>query len=1112
MLFQPTNTSTIRNVSVINAATAKTRQQEETARYFLTAHSRAPELNLFGLPRVCIWPESYNATNMSVASNLSLGNDQVLDPGINIAPPTTSSATAVDKLIGFDSSIGSNPYYFSRVAAGGPNFWYNPAGGILTTGCQRATLDINIPRNVQLLNYLDTLTSTPVPGYGVPGVIGGSFGGGSTGTSKYGPWGMHQILTEIFDYIRLTDLIDSTFTTYTGTSQSGNYRVNGSAPFPYAPPWEQPFGYAFGPGQVVPSYHSTWQTTGVGTLPVPTEVTIHFVALGDANNPILAPEWKGGVVPPGPDITDIHGNLLGGDPGILGLPVPYDDTNITTQPDGTGKVAAGRVAVQAFIYLQWVFPAQWHLTQNPALNFSITGLNGLDIATAGQSTSFSMQGAHISPTTCLQFTANDNMRMDWAASQGEFGIPFSTGYYPPYAMVGSQTSNRILSPVPAGKINGNGGNIGNPTSYVFPFYSSVFTIPTGSNINLNTAAITISLYNGNIVGGAPALGDPNLFSSYKVQIPAGTLPAPVVHVDLANHAKSAYRIIGTQAWRQGYVYDGGTYNATTAPNSYNPDPNVDERWWLMQDGGYLGSTSTLIDSNFISGTSGPTYDVAKSVVISPAWQDARMLLAGSSLNPVPTDAYTGHPLWNTLSNTLAHTLIYTGSFCFPGATQTPLVWGAAPGMTTVGTPNPGNPYQAPADYHDTPFASPWMSNTVVGGSPGAAIANHPGAYTNLGAPGDWDNGVSFWGDGPWINKADEGSFAVANNNQITVPYFGAGNLDSETNWQALFSPNKEIPSAGMFGSLPTGVPNINQLLNYPPEPYQTLLFRPGSGSPAVGGLHHPGEAGYRRDGSSLPGAPPDHVLMDLFWMPIAEPYAISEPYSTAGKINLNYQILPFTYIKRATALRAALAAERIAKSPASDVNGYKTGAIGQGSATPFSNTTSRRLALNLDETTSQFDTKFAGWDVFHSASQICDIFLVPQGYTAATFPAKWYDLSSAGDFALVGDNVREHPYTDIYQKVTTKSNTFTVYYRVQALKQSATSDPAKWTESPTGITGEYRGSTTIERFIDLNEKTSAGVTLIPDAATTLPNPIVASTPNLEGYYKWRVVENHQFAP
>jgi hypothetical protein len=31
-------------------------------------------------------------------------------------------------------------------------------------------------------------------------------------------------------------------------------------------------------------------------------------------------------------------------------------------------------------------------------------------------------------------------------------------------------------------------------------------------------------------------------------------------------------------------------------------------------------------------------------------------------------------------------------------------------------------------------------------------------------------------------------------------------------------------------------------------------------------------------------------------MPVVEPYAISEPLSVAGRVNLNYQIVPFTNI------------------------------------------------------------------------------------------------------------------------------------------------------------------------------------------------------------------------
>ncbi len=39
-------------------------------------------------------------------------------------------------------------------------------------------------------------------------------------------------------------------------------------------------------------------------------------------------------------------------------------------------------------------------------------------------------------------------------------------------------------------------------------------------------------------------------------------------------------------------------------------------------------------------------------------------------------------------------------------------------------------------------------------------------------------------------------------------------------------------------------------------------------------------------------------------MPVAEPYPISEQFSTSGKINLNYAMMPFPYIQRKTGMDA----------------------------------------------------------------------------------------------------------------------------------------------------------------------------------------------------------------
>ncbi|MES2570335.1 MAG: Verru_Chthon cassette protein A, partial [Verrucomicrobiota bacterium] len=128
----------------------------DQVRPFLTAHSRSPELNLWGRPRMTIWP---------VHTDPKLRN------------PT-------DNLLAFCSTLGpghdSRPFLLQRQNA------YSP------------TVDAAIPRNARLYDYLRELTSQPPPGYGKA-----SF------AQKYGG-DRDQILTEIFDYIRTANLRDST--------------------------------------------------------------------------------------------------------------------------------------------------------------------------------------------------------------------------------------------------------------------------------------------------------------------------------------------------------------------------------------------------------------------------------------------------------------------------------------------------------------------------------------------------------------------------------------------------------------------------------------------------------------------------------------------------------------------------------------------------------------------------------------------------------------------------------------------------------------------------------------------------------------------------------------
>ncbi|MDD5348726.1 MAG: Verru/Chthon cassette protein A, partial [Chthoniobacteraceae bacterium] len=234
----------------------------------------------------------------------------------------------------------------------------------------------------------------------------------------------------------------------------------------------------------------------------------------------------------------------------------------------------------------------------------------------------------------------------------------------------------------------------------------------------------------------------------------------------------------------------------------------------------------------------------------------------------------------------------------------------------------------------------------------------------------------------------------------------------------------------------------------------------------------------------------------LFTMPIVEPYPITEPLSTAGRINMNYQMAPFNYITRSTGLRAVLKGERMTIIPDSDAAIYKN--ISGGTTVNYT-THNYRVPLNLDETVKQFANYFtANNDIFRSASQVCDIPLVPSidadGSTVTSFDYATFWSTHR----LTGDNTRERPYATIYPRLTTKSNTFTVHMRVQTLKKLKNTAPATWDEGRDVVVGEYRGSQTIERYVDPNDST------LPDFATD-------SSKSLDDYYKFRVLYTKQFS-
>jgi uncharacterized protein (TIGR02600 family) len=132
-----------------NEGLAKT--EIEGAKFFVTTVSRAPEVSLFNLPKLVCWP-----LHSSAASNRS----------------------AFDKLIAFCGTLNSEPYYFQRQNKDSTTEDY--------TG---------ITRNQILYSYLQKLTDRNTPGFG------GSL------AAKLGI-DRDQVLTEMFDYIRCTNLND----------------------------------------------------------------------------------------------------------------------------------------------------------------------------------------------------------------------------------------------------------------------------------------------------------------------------------------------------------------------------------------------------------------------------------------------------------------------------------------------------------------------------------------------------------------------------------------------------------------------------------------------------------------------------------------------------------------------------------------------------------------------------------------------------------------------------------------------------------------------------------------------------------------------------------------
>ena len=444
------------------------------------------------------------------------------------------------------------------------------------------------------------------------------------------------------------------------------------------------------------------------------------------------------------------------------------------------------------------------------------------------------------------------------------------------------------------------------------------------------------------------------------------------------------------------------------------------------------------------------------------------------------------------------------------------------------------------------------------------------AFTN---GGDFDTGIGYFPDGPYMGKVDEG-FGSTNflGNIGFTPYFA---LRGSVPGGALFSPNRMVPSPVILGSLPVGITgNSTNILT---NAWRTLQFCPNPNSPNATNPVRSTVAGYNAAGKTVTNLVlADHLLLDFFQMPVVQPYPISDPFSTAGKVNMNYQIVPFTHINRDSAMRGVLKPVMITAVDAKWGYDYKlrsifsysdntsqryddstvrlNNLIAYNSTNPATTTFEKNTGqwyfhypIHLSNTLAQFTARFtntSGGDLFRSPSEICALWLYPaqqpttNNLLANTNPATnsagtqivwdannanitawWYGTSTSDMNAksLTGDNIRERPYSYLYPRLTTKSNTYQIHYRVQTLKQTSTAHPSDWGSwidpAAGGISdkmiGESRGSAVIERFIDPSDTT------LPDFATNVSgggSGVSITGQPMDAYYKFRVFNAKQFTP
>lgn len=1251
-------------------------------RFFLTAHSRAPEINIHGGPRVAIWPIA----------------DEVLGPAWR---------TGYDNVISFCSSLGGpgNSYIFRRQDA------------------DSMTVDASLTRNQQVLGYLYNLMSRPYPS-----------GGGSTASfvDKFGSRNAAQILVQIFDYVRSTNLYDGalaptretlmTNDRYRFIAANNNNITDHRQRFIKRDQAES-FRRTFtddrasnrrvlrdddgkirsdevltntampGHGQVVPTRTNIGGETvqGFGRFMTLSEIGLHFICTADGTpdngswripaGPNEGP-YTQPVAPPAPPYPSLTGGVTatgsmydpyspdciysggrtstrltstrippsGGNaevetwaqsgvrgsnffpaqparwfsnyPPLRRARVPlygtnptaasgprsqsqhpgYDPANWNYTLDDAKPLRPGERRVQGLIGLELTVPASGYVGIFPEFCIRVSGLSRFQLTNAVDGQGRLFKGGD----TLVYRGGTSAFNLTHARAVG--------GSISPANMSEGRRARQVrLMPDDEGRASNLGGpdDPGTGKSYnystFFDLMTDFFTV-NGPTMQISGGTLNVELY-----AGMNPSDSSKLVQTFQIPWPSQvTVPTPeLVVVGLPaeqwQESNGAVRTInkveaphwwafhrdgalgratpmndGRRNRHGGRFYESGNGHNTTRRGL----PRDHELIWGRRVGNELHTYTDLLSQQPLSSPGVGASGYISPDIQRPYGQDtvlSMLIRHGDTrltacLPVVGPEQWAQHPNFGKVGEYMAHT--FTRHFSDSDA-----------GFTTGET--------SPA-VRLTPFA-PYQNNVRpdLAATPESAAARFYG---------DFDNGVGPLRDGAWINKADEGNAGVADDDsrfgtgatetrRIATAYYDDMWISSESG-ESFLSPNRMISSAVTFGSLPAAVYAGG---SSGITPWRTLLFRPYTPPTTSGGQSsHPGSPDYGGGASQSQFAgvnPADHYLLDLFWMPVVEPYAISEPLSTAGKINLNYQMLPFqNYITRSTGLHAAMKGELLTAVPTADARTYKRNPQGGPRSmtkvqaefgdyweyakwseddsyasdrydVDYNRTgnnpgpqrakfwhrkvdAGREIGGVIQGTLAQFESRFrfapsatspapaAAQGLFRTASQICEVHLIPervsgsnpatsintttppstdgsdaggggggrpggggrtssQSYRASEMTAFWQAR------AVTGDNTKERPYSSLYAKLTTQSNTFRVHYRVQAIRKARSVQPGNFDPSKDTVASDQRGSVLIERRID---PTNPG---IPNYAA---NPGALGAQPLDNFYKFRVLEQKRFNP